>query len=220
MTSAADHQPWHQARLVALDLEGSGAQDGDEEAILEIAAVPLTHGQPNLADAYTTLLNPGRTVPRRPWISPGLTTRTLATAPTLEQAVPQLIRILHGAVMVGHNIGVDYRLLRRRLPSLQPAALIDTLTLARQLHPSRRGLSLTALLEHYQLTPTVTDLAPGSQPHRALWDTLGTALLLSTLITHLPATGTVTYSQLHTIAGRPLDNQHTATTPNSQDTLF
>ena len=31
--------PWQRARLAALDLEGSGAQDRDSEAILEIAVV-------------------------------------------------------------------------------------------------------------------------------------------------------------------------------------
>jgi DNA polymerase III epsilon subunit-like protein len=66
---------------VALDLEGSGAQDHDNEAILEIAVVPLTGGRPDTASAYTTLINPGRTIPGRPWISPGLTTAVLAAAP-------------------------------------------------------------------------------------------------------------------------------------------
>ena len=64
---------WSTTPLVALDLEGSGAQDRDE-AILEIAIVPLTAGQPDIAGAYSTLINPGRKIPRRPWISPGLTT--------------------------------------------------------------------------------------------------------------------------------------------------
>ena len=51
--------PWHQADLVALDLEGSGAQDRDHEAILEIALVPLTAGKPAVAEAYATLKNGG-----------------------------------------------------------------------------------------------------------------------------------------------------------------
>ena len=40
---------WTTAPLVALDLEGSGAQDRDNEAILEIAVVPITAGQPDTA---------------------------------------------------------------------------------------------------------------------------------------------------------------------------
>ena len=72
---------WTAAPLVALDLEGSGAQDRDNEAILEIALVPITAGQPGTAATYTSLVNPGRPIPRRPWISLGLTTIVLAVAP-------------------------------------------------------------------------------------------------------------------------------------------
>src|SRR5258708_15685421 len=35
---------WTTAPLVALDLEGSGAQERDDEAVLEIAVVPLVAG--------------------------------------------------------------------------------------------------------------------------------------------------------------------------------
>jgi DNA polymerase-3 subunit epsilon len=58
--------PWTDTPLVALDLEGTGAQDHDDEAILEIALVPITAGRPSLADAYTTLINPGRSIQRGP----------------------------------------------------------------------------------------------------------------------------------------------------------
>jgi DNA polymerase III subunit epsilon len=77
----ASTQQWTTAPLVALDLEGSGAQDRDNEAILEISVVPLADGHPNTAAAYTTLINPGRPIPRRSWISPGLTSAVLAAAP-------------------------------------------------------------------------------------------------------------------------------------------
>jgi len=40
---------WRDADPLALDLKGSGPQDGDDEAILEIALVPLRDGQPNPA---------------------------------------------------------------------------------------------------------------------------------------------------------------------------
>lgn len=43
---------WRAAPLVALDLEGTGAQDGTDEAILEIAAVRIEDGSPDLATAY------------------------------------------------------------------------------------------------------------------------------------------------------------------------
>jgi DNA polymerase-3 subunit epsilon/exodeoxyribonuclease X len=70
------------------------------------------------------------------------------------------------------------------------------------------GNGLTALLERHQLTETVTSLAPGSQPHRALWDAIGTALLLAALIGDLPETGDVTLARLCHLAGYPGDGNH------------
>jgi hypothetical protein len=45
--------------------------------------------------------------------------------------------------------------------------------------------SLTALLDQYRLTTAVNELTLGSQPHRALWDTTGAALLLAELVNEL-----------------------------------
>jgi DNA polymerase-3 subunit epsilon len=202
--------PWTTAPLVVIDLEGTGAQDRDDEAILEIAVVPLVGGRPSLADAFSTLINPGRSIPRKPWISPGLTDRTLADAPTLDQVVPELAARLDGSIIVGHNVNVDWRLLHLRCPSIEPAGLIDTLRLARRVHPTDKQNSLTALLDRHKLTPKVTALAPSSQPHRALWDTLGTALLLYTLIADLAQNGNLPLDQLQHFAGVPLERDHPA----------
>jgi DNA polymerase III subunit epsilon len=173
---------WREAtNLVALDLEGSGAQDGDHEAILEIAAVRLIAGGPDTVTAYTTGIDPGRPIPARPWISPGLAGTALAGAPTLDDVEPQLARRLNGAYLVGHNIGVDWRLLHRRCPSISIAGLIDTHRLAKAL-PATGKNGLTDLLTRHQLTESVSAAAPDSRPHRALWDTIGAALLLDALI--------------------------------------
>jgi DNA polymerase III epsilon subunit-like protein len=185
-TSTGD---WTAAPLVALDLEGSGAQDHDNEAILEIAAIPITAGQPDTAAAYTTLINPGRAIPRRPWISPGLTNAALAIAPTPAQVEPELARRINGHIMVGHNVGVDWRLLHRRYPAITPTALIDTLRLARHVALSTKN-SLTALTALLGLTPQIEHLAADSQPHRALWDTIASALLLPALISRAWPAGT------------------------------
>lgn len=158
---------WAAAPLLAVDLEGSGAQDRDSEAILEIAIVPITAGQPDMPAAYSTLISPGRTIPRRPWISPGLSTTVLAAAPGPAQVEPELAHRVNGHAVVGHNVGVDWRLLHRRYPAIAPVALIDTLRLARRLNLDSKN-SLGALTTHLGLTAQVEDLAPGSQPHRAL----------------------------------------------------
>lgn len=196
---------WTDAPLVALDLEGSGAQDRDDEAVLEIAIVPMRDGRLFLADSYTTLINPGRPIPRRPWISPGLTGKILATAPALSEVAPELGQRVNGKIIVGHNVGVDYRLLRRRCPAIRPHALIDTLRLARHVSPGMKGNSLGALLDRHNLTAEVTSLVPDSQPHRALWDAVGTALLVPALISDSGTESGLTLAELLSIAGLPAD---------------
>jgi DNA polymerase III epsilon subunit-like protein len=171
-----------QMKLVALDLEGSGAQDREDEAILEIAVVPLHHRQPDLDAAYSTLINPGRPIPQRRWISPGLTDDVLGSALSLSDVEPHLAVRINGAYLVGHNIGVDWRLLHRRCSDLAPAGLIDTLRLARTID-RKASNSLSALVERFALVGAVNRLAQGSVPHRALWDTIAAALLLPPLAT-------------------------------------
>lgn len=223
MTTRTDTD-WATAPLVALDLEGSGAQDRDDEAILEIAVVPITGGQPDLPAAYSTLVNPGRVIPRRPWISPGLTTAVLSAAPSPADIGPELARRVNGHIMVGHNVTVDWRLLHRRYSDITPIALIDTLRLARHLKLGAKN-SLSTLTEHLGIAAQATQLAPGSQPHRALWDTVATALLLHALIAKGWPTG-ATLATILGIAAIDLDPQESqpagrsAPEPHVQDTLF
>ena len=173
---------WRQAsHLVAVDLEGSGAQDRDAEAILEVAAIRLIDGLPELRTAFSTLLNPQRRIRPAPWISPHLTDQALALAPTLEQVTPSLIDRLDGAVLVGHNVTVDWRLLHRRIPQLRVAGLIDTVKLARKVL-GRGEAGLTALLDRLQVTDRVNAAVPAGRPHRALWDAAGAAVLLDELV--------------------------------------
>ena len=183
MTSSTG--PWTHRPLVALDLEGSGAQDHEGEAILEIAVVPITAGQPDTTATYTTLINPGRAIPHRPWISPGLTSAVLATAPAPAEVGPELADRLNGRIIVGHNIGVDWRLLHRRYPVITPAGLIDTLRLARHLQtrhqkqpqrphhparthrpdrtPRRRQSAAPGTMGHHRRR------APPGRPHHQKW---------------------------------------------------
>lgn len=208
--------PWYQAPLVALDLEGSGAQDRDQEAILEIAAVPITNGQPDMDNAYCTLVNPGRPIPKRPWISPGLTNHTLRDAPTLDAVEPALAARLNGRYLVGHNLAVDWRLLHRRCPTIQPVGWIDTFRLARHLGTATSN-GLAQLATAHDLTAKIDTLAAGSQPHRALWDTVAAAVLLLTLI-HQRWPAPPTLDDLTNLAGIPFDRP--ATRASDQLSLF
>ncbi|WP_017614131.1 3'-5' exonuclease [Nocardiopsis salina] len=204
-------RPWTEAPLCALDLEGTGAQDKDNEAILEVAAVPIVDGSPDLSSAYESLVNPGRTVPRRPWISPGLTDEALREAPSPAQVGAELEARVNGRYMVGHNVSVDWKLVHLRHPSVRPAGLIDTLRLARHLQiPAPRGLG--ALLDRFELREQVDKSVPSGRPHRALWDTVAAAVLLARLVEDDPSVRTL--GDLVSAASVPLGP------PEEDPTLF
>ncbi|YCK40774.1 3'-5' exonuclease [Actinomadura sp. ATCC 39365] len=200
-------QPWTTAPLVALDLEGTGGQDRDREQILEIAIVPLDGGVPDMTAAWDTTVNPGRMVAPRPWIARELTGDILFTAPALNDIRAEIVDRLDARIIVGHNIGVDWRLLRRLVPEAQPSALIDTAQLYRHGHPASRRWNLVRLLEKYALNAQVHQLVPASRPHRALWDAVGAALLLLSLIEDLPSTTFPTMEELTYLAGVPLQGK-------------
>ncbi|MEV4517548.1 3'-5' exonuclease [Dactylosporangium sp. NPDC049525] len=216
--AAWSSKPWTDAPLVAVDLEGTGGQDRDDEAILEIAAIRLLDGVPDTDTAYTTLVNPGRPVPPRRWISPGLAGDALADAPALAVVEPHLAARLNDRILIGHNVGVDWRLLRRRCPAIAPAALLDTHKLARVLNVSSpRGL--TTLLDEMHLIEAVNAAAPSSQPHRALWDTAGTALLLGALVRRSwPSTPML--ATVIAACGQPVEDPSPTVSTSDETTLF
>ncbi|MFC4562367.1 3'-5' exonuclease [Nocardiopsis mangrovi] len=198
-------QPWTSAPMSVIDLEGTGAQDRDNEAILEIAVVPLVGGSPDSAAGWETLINPGRPIPRKPWISPGLTDDGLGDAPTPAEIAPTLATMADGRYLVGHNVGVDWRLLHRRHPDVQPAGLIDTMRLARKTE-GKAPKSLGALVDRYGLRDRITDLVPDGRPHRAMWDTVAAGLLLPVLVAELWENPPTIKALLDT-AGLPLGNE-------------
>jgi DNA polymerase III epsilon subunit-like protein len=107
--------------------------------------------------------------------------RSPGRRPGPAEARAELARLLNGHVAIGHNVGVDWRLLHLRYPAIAPAALIDTLRLARRLKLDSKN-SLSALTAHLGLTAQVEGVVLSSQPHRALWVTVATALPLPVLI--------------------------------------
>jgi DNA polymerase III epsilon subunit-like protein len=196
---------WTSGDLVAVDLEGSGPQDPAGEAILEIALVPIRAGLPEVTAAYSTVINPERPIRRGPWTSPGLTNATLTAAPPLSSVAASIRERVDGRILVGHNVTVDWRLIHTHLPDARPRALIDTLRLARHRRPDlKNGHSLSAWIERLHLSDTITAAAPGSQPHRAIWDALATAELLRALMHDAPV-AEADLEALLTIAGIPTD---------------
>lgn len=164
--------PWRAWTYAVIDLEGTGAQDREEE-IIEVAGILISDGC--LSDTvFHSLVNPNRPIPQLPWMMHGISDGDVREAPPMSAIRCSLERFLDQKVLVAHNARVDWRLLRRKCPRLQPRAILDTLHLSRKLYPEERRHRLSDLIDRFDLD----DSLPKSselRPHRALYDALATA---------------------------------------------
>lgn len=212
-TGRPGRRPWSAARLLVVDVEGNGQHPPD---LVEVAVVPIVAGQvgtarswllrpprpitwqarrvhgiatPDLADAPTLAavaeeLTEALTGIRLDLPLDGVDSHGVGSHGVRSDAGD---RIAVGVdALVGHHVSIDLAVLTRSLPAWQPAPAIDTLRLARSLHPELPSHRLGALVDAFNLnTPPV----PG-QAHRADYDATLTARLLIRLAGDLASGGT------------------------------
>lgn len=151
---------------VVFDLETTGVST-QRDAIIEISAVKVKCGE--VADTFSTLVNPGRPIPYTASAVNHITDEMVADAPAIEAVFPQFLAFVGDSVLVGHNIqSFDLKFLNQASMGLYGKALdndyIDTLYMARNCLPQLSHHRLVDLAAHFQIS------AEGA--HRALNDCL------------------------------------------------
>lgn len=142
-------RPLPQARFVALDTETTGL-DLRRDLPVSMAAVPFEEGHPRPERAYTSLVNPGRPIPRAARRIHGISDHRVKEAPPPPQALGRLLAWWPaGCPLVGFQVSFDLALLSRiaresGLRSLDAPAL-DVAHLARALWPQWGPLTLDEL---------------------------------------------------------------------------
>ncbi|MFN2168529.1 MAG: exonuclease domain-containing protein, partial [Anaerolineae bacterium] len=154
---------------VALDLETTGF-DPQRDEIIEIGCVKFADGE--IVDEWSSLVNPGRSVPFRITQLTGIHSRDVAKAPPLTDLVRPLARFVGPSALVGHYAGFDLGFLRANGVTF-PGPVLDTFDLATILLPGQTSYSLGALCEALAISL--------SHAHRAGDDARATALLFMAL---------------------------------------
>ncbi|MFE0257279.1 exonuclease domain-containing protein [Streptomyces sp. NPDC059010] len=170
-------QSWPQ-RVLAVDVEGNGTNPPD---LVEIAALPVRAGQPDISTAGAWLIRPERPVTTRAAGIHGLTNEVLVDKPAWGELADQVCDFFGHDWICAHNAHVDYRELSRHLPTWKPGGVIDTLRLAKATYKSLPSYTLDALIKHAQ--PDLSQ-APRVGRHRATYDAYATAQLLLTMASH------------------------------------
>lgn len=106
--------PVAQARFVVVDLEATGPHPYAGDRAVAVALVELRGLRPT-GRRYARLLDPRRPIPPEATRLHGLRDTDVTGQPALEEVLEELLGFIGEAVLVGHHIGFDLRLLNRAL---------------------------------------------------------------------------------------------------------
>lgn len=161
-------------RQIVLDTETTGLEVVDGHRIIEIGCLEMRNRRLTGAD-FHHYLNPGREIDAGAIDIHGITNEFVAAKPGFTAIAASLVDYLRGAELVIHNADFDVGFLDMELQKAgrqervaDLCTVIDTLALARQLHPGQR-VNLDALCRRYEV----------NNKHRELHGALLDARLLS-----------------------------------------
>jgi DNA polymerase-3 subunit epsilon len=191
-------RPLRDLTFCVVDLETTGAAVSQGSMITEIGAVKVRGGE--ILGEFQTLVNPHSEIPPFIAVLTGITNGMVASAPTIESALPAFLEFARGCVLVAHNAPFDVGFLKHnaaRLGHPWPGfEVLDTARLARRVvtrddSPNCK-LSSLAIAFGSSTTPN----------HRALSDARATVDVLHGLFERLGSLGVYTIEELQTFTSR------------------
>ncbi|OAS14025.1 ATP-dependent DNA helicase DinG [Paenibacillus oryzisoli] len=156
-------------KFAVLDFETTGSQPGDE--IIQVGLVIID--QFEITDRYTSLVNPGISIPSSITTLTGITNEMVADAPSLDQVMSDMFPRLFDCVLVAHQAAFDLSFLQRGLTRTGyppfSGRVLDTMDMLRILFPSISSLQLSMVAALFGIDH--------ERPHQADSDAEVTALI-------------------------------------------
>ena len=157
-------------RQIILDTETTGLEVNDGHRIIEVGCVELVSRRPT-GRHFHRYINPERDIDEGAAAVHGIRRAQLESEPRFAEIASELLEFIDGAELIIHNASFDLGFLNAELRRLDAEAqplerrctVLDTLLLAREMHPGQRN-SLDALCKRYGVDNSKRDL------HGALLD--------------------------------------------------
>jgi DNA polymerase-3 subunit epsilon len=151
-------------RQIVLDTETTGLSTSQGHRIIEIGCVELVNRRLTGRE-YHRFLNPERDIDEGAERVHGISRDDLEGEPLFKDIAEELLDFLKDSELVIHNAEFDVGFIEHELKLMQhPAPVItdhalvlDTLTLAREMHPGQRN-SLDALCKRYEVDASRRDV--------------------------------------------------------------
>jgi DNA polymerase III epsilon subunit family exonuclease len=173
------------SRYAVIDVETTGFSPNND-AVVEVACVLVERGR--ILDTFSSLVNPGRSIPAYATAVHGISDDDVRDAPRLRDLQNNLLQMTAGTTVAAHNASFDLSF----LPFLTHRPSLCTLQLARRTFPNAPNFKNQTLRKYLQLDDEPAIKALGA--HRALADAMVTAYLLLRCLHQIstePAVGVV-----------------------------
>ena len=156
LTNSNRHK-YEQMRQVILDTETTGLSTKQGHRIIEIGCIEMVNRRLTGRE-YHQFINPERAIDEGAERVHGISNADLDGQPLFANIAEEFLEFIRGSELVIHNadfdVGfLDYELglMKHQQPAISShAAVLDTLGLARKLHPGQRN-SLDALCKRYDV---------------------------------------------------------------------
>lgn len=157
-------------RQIILDTETTGLEPSDGHRIIEIGCVELVNRRIT-GNTYHQYLQPDREIDAGARDVHGITDEFLNDKPRFSDIAGEFLEFIRGAELIIHNAPFDVGFINHEFallgtpvgPLSEHCAIVDTLAIARRLHPGQRN-NLDALCKRYQIDNSQREL------HGALLD--------------------------------------------------
>jgi len=151
-------------RQIVLDTETTGLSTAQGHRIIEIGCVELVNRRLTGRE-FHRFLNPDRDIDEGAEAVHGISRADLETAPRFHEVVDEFLEFVRDTELVIHNAPFDVGFIEHELalmehpkPGIEDhATVLDTLALARELHPGQRN-SLDALCKRYEVDASKRDV--------------------------------------------------------------
>lgn len=180
--SDLDHARLAELTYTVIDTETTGLDPTAGDEIIALGAVRIINRRILRNEIFQCLVDPMRPISEAALAIHGISASELRGKPRLEEVLAPLQRFVEGSIIIGHNVAFDMRFLELKGPGTGiwfRNPVLDTLLLARLVHPHQENHSLEAIAARLGI--------PLTERHTAVGDALTTAQIFLALLPLLVA---------------------------------
>lgn len=190
--------PLKSLEVVVFDLETTGFNPYNGDEIISFGAVTVSGSVINNNQTYHSLVNPQKPIPTMIQELTGITMEMAEDAPELIEVLQHFLEFVQRKILIAHGTGHDKQFLNAALWKTSKVNLthrvLDTMMIAKWLHPDLKNYDLDCLLDMYEI--------PITTRHHALEDSLMTAQLWVKFIAEITDRQVITLGDLYMYLSR------------------